>query len=104
MDSDHFEHWSHGGHHWLPADHPMIMGLSTLLWLAFIGLVVWGATWYFQRVQARHQLAAQRALTPIESLREQYALGYINLITFEETVYLLLLAEEHENPRQLQFI
>ena len=104
MNPTHFNHGFYGGYGGPPADQFLVSGFSMLFWLAFIGLVVWGATMYFHRTRARQQLASQEAPSAIELLRRRYVIGQIDLVTFEEMVYHVLESEQRERLHQLELL
>jgi hypothetical protein len=87
-----------------PAHQLFVSGMPMLFWLAFIGLVVWGATIYFHQRRARRQLATQEAPSAIELLRRRYVIGQIDLVTFEEMVYHVLESEQRERLHQMQLL
>ncbi|HEV8191147.1 MAG TPA: hypothetical protein VGP82_06645 [Ktedonobacterales bacterium] len=87
-----------------PAHQFLMSGISTMLWLAFIGLVVWGATMYFHRTRAQRQLATQEAPSAIELLRRRYVIGQIDLVSFEEMVYHVLESEQRERLHRLELL
>lgn len=101
----HHGYFGYGPYGGPPADHLFMSGMSALVLLAFIGLVVWAATMYYHRSQARRQLATQQeAPSAIELLRRRYVIGQIDLVTFEEMVYHVLKSEQHERLQQLQLV
>lgn len=82
----------HGDPHWAL----LSWGLSSLLWLAVLGLIVWAAVRYFQRTQAPARPLPPPAPSALELLRQRYVLGEIDLATFETMLQHLMASEEAE--------
>lgn len=85
-----------------PGWHTLTWGLSTVLWLALLGLIVWAAVRYFQRPQIPARTLPPPAPSVLELLRQRYVLGEIDLETFETMLRYLLASEESERTGQPQ--
>lgn len=69
-------------------------GLSTLLWLAFFGLLIWAASGYFRQNRAAPTPPAETEVPAIELLRRRYVTGEIDVDTFDAMLHHLLVSDE----------
>ncbi|MGZ3673773.1 MAG: SHOCT domain-containing protein [Ktedonobacterales bacterium] len=96
MPHEHFGHGFYAGPHWSLLERLFMGGLFTLFWLAVLGAVVWGVVRYVRRRNAAPPVAFADEPSAMELVRRRYALGDIDVETFEAMTVQLLASEERE--------
>lgn len=96
MSHEHVDPGFYGGPHWSFFDQFITSGLATLFWLAVIAALAWGALRLVRRRNAAHQVAFADEPSALELVRRRYALGEIDVATFEAMTVQLLASEERE--------
>ena len=80
----------HAGAGWFFFPHLLWAGFSTLFWLGLLGLLIWLAARLLRRTRAvyggqwRPYGTPQAGPPAIEILRERYARGEIDAVTFQQ--------------------
>lgn len=99
MPHERFGHGFYAGPHWSLLERLLIGGLFTLFWLAVLGLIAWAALRIVRRRNAAQPpIAFANELSALELVRQRYALGEIDVETFEAMMVQLLASEERERP------
>ncbi len=97
MPHEHFGHGFYAGPHWPLFERLLMGGLSTLFWLAVLGALAWAVLRFVRRREAaRPPVAFENEPSAIELVRRRYALGEIDVETFEAMTVQLLASEERE--------
>lgn len=103
MPHEHFEPGFYAGPHWPLWERLLLGGLSTLFWLAILGALAWAVVRFVrQRNAARPPVAFANEPSAMELVRRRYALGEIDVATFEAMTVQLLASEEQERTANLQ--
>jgi putative membrane protein len=96
MPHEHFGHGFYAGPHWSLLERLFMGGLFTLFWLAVLGAIVWGVVQFVRRRDAAPPVAFADEPSAMELVRRRYALGEIDVETFESMTAQLLASEERE--------
>jgi uncharacterized membrane protein len=96
MPHEHFGHGFYAGPHWPLFERLLVGGLSILFWLVVLGAVVWGVLRFARRRNIAPPVDFAYEPSALELLRRRYALGEIDVETFEAMTMQLLASEERE--------
>lgn len=96
MPDKHFDPSPYAGSDWSLLEHLIAGGFSMLFWLAVLGTIVWAVWHYTRQINAAQPAALLDEPSAMELLRRRYALGEIDVETFETMTERLLVSEERE--------
>lgn len=96
MPHEHFGHGFYAGPHWPLLGLLIMGGLFTLFWLAVLGAIAWAALRYARRRNVAPRVAFADEPSAMELVRRRYALGELDVATFEAMTVQLLASEERE--------
>lgn len=99
MPHEHFGHGFYGGPHWSLFERLLMGGLSLLsilFWLAVLGAIAWAVLRVVRQRRAAPPITYANEPSALELLRRRYALGEIDVETFEAMTVQLLVSEERE--------
>ncbi len=96
MPHEYFGDGFYAGPHWSLLERLLVGGLFTLFWLAVIAALAWAALRFLSRRNAAPPIAYAAEPSALELARRRYALGEINVETFEAMTAQLLASEERE--------